>query len=513
MIAYTFLLLLPMLCYLAGAMTPASLGWPWTSRLAWLALLASVAAALLAFGQPLTTLPWLAASPLNLIISLLVSLIGLIVVRYSIAYLAGDPVQEHYRRRLQLCLAGVSLVVLSNHLLLLILGWSMISLSLHQLLVSYPDRFRAVLAAHKKFLFARLAESSLLLAALLLWDYHGTLLISEILSAYQQSPTLVWQQHAAAVLMALAALIKCAQLPVHGWLMQVVEAPTPVSALLHAGIINLGGYLMILMAPLINASAPARWLLLIVAGLTAVLAALIMTTRISIKVRLAWSTSAQMGLMLVECALGLHELALLHLLAHSCYKAHAFLSSGNAVQAHMDRQMTGVPVVRLGLWARNLAITASLTLTVLWLLPGSISPAQLSAFTLVAVALSLWLPAQPGSGALLRTLISALFLLLAYVAQKKLFAGLLPPVADAGWPAAFWTLLLFTLLLAGYGLLQMPRTALSYRWRQWLFAGLYLDEWVTRTTLKVWPVTLPVTAARKPGQPATTRKEPHERLA
>ena len=509
MILHTLLLLLPTLCYLLGAVGPSSGSWRRPTILAWLALLASLAAALLALGQPLASPVWLAATPLNLIISLLVSLIALIVVRYSVAYLAGDPAQAHYRRWLQLCLAGVSLVVVSNHLLVLILGWSTISISLHQLLVSYPDRFRAVLAAHKKFIFARLAEASLLLAALLLRDVHGTLLISDILAAYQDSPTLVWQQHAAALLMVQAALIKCAQLPVHGWLMQVVEAPTPVSALLHAGVINLGGYLMILMAPLINASAPARGLLLVVAGLTAVLAALIMTTRISIKVRLAWSTSAQMGLMLVECALGLHELALLHLLAHSCYKAHAFLSSGNAVLAHLDRLLGHTGDLHLAPWAGNLAITSGLTIAVLWLLPGSITPAQVSAFALVAVALSLWLPVQPGLASRLRHGATALLLLLAYVAQKRLFAGVLPPLPDAGWPAALWTLLLIALLLVGYGLLQMPRTALAYRWRQWLFAGLYLDEWVTRTTLKLWPVTLPVTAARKPGQPAPPRSEQH----
>ena len=509
MIVSALILLLPALLYLLGALSGRHGGWRAANLLAMLALLASTVAALMTLWRPLSSPAWLAAEPLNLIISLLVSLIGLIVVRYSISYLAGDPVQERYRRLLQLCLASVSLVVISNHLLMLVLVWSAISISLHQLLVSYPNRFRAVLAAHKKFIFARLAESSLLVAALLLWDHHDTFLISEILANYRGDEPLVWQQQTAAVLMALAALIKCAQLPVHGWLMQVVEAPTPVSAMLHAGIINLGGYLMILMAPLINASTPARWLLLVVAGLTAVLAALIMTTRISIKVRLAWSTSAQMGLMLVECALGLHELALLHLLAHSCYKAHAFLGSGSAVLSYMDRQLVGPAPERLSLWARNALLSGALTLGLLWLLPTKISPAEWSAWVLVAMALSLWLPAQTNSRELLRNTVSAAALLLAYLAQKTLFAGMLPATADAGWSAALWTMLLFALLLAGYGLLAMHRTALSYRWRQWLFAGLYLDEWVTRTTLKLWPVTLPVTAARKPGQPDSSRRDRH----
>ena len=109
----------------------------------------------------------------------------------------------------------------------------------------------------------------------------------------------------AAILLAITALIKCAQLPLHGWLIQVVEAPTPISALLHAGIINLGGFLLLSFAPLIAFSVDAQWVLLIIAGLSTLISALVMMTRISIKVKLAWSTCAQMGLMLIECALGL----------------------------------------------------------------------------------------------------------------------------------------------------------------------------------------------------------------
>ena len=512
MLLNTLILLLPSLCYLVGALSPARLGWPLARACAGLALLASLAAAGLALWQPLDPPAWVAGQPLNLIMSVLISLLGLVVVRYSAAYLAGDSAQQHYRVWLQACLASVSLVVISDHLLLLVLAWSSISVCMHQLLMSYPDRFRAVLAAHKKFIFARLAELCLMTAALLLWQHHDTFVISEILARYPAPDTLGLSEQAAAFLFACAALIKCAQLPVHGWLMQVVEAPTPVSALLHAGVINLGGYLLLLMAPLMASAPAAQWLLLVVAGLTSVLAALIMMTRISIKVRLAWSTSAQMGLMLVECALGLHELAVLHLLAHSCYKAHAFLNSGNAVHSHIDRQLTSTAPPVLTCWLRNLVICLLLVSTLVLALPVAVSPADLSMWLLVAVALSLWLPLNR-SQPLLPALAMAVVLLLAYAGLKSSFALLLPASPDAGWAAASWTAALALLLLAGHGLLVMHRTALAYRWRQWLFAGLYLDEWVTRTTLRLWPVDLPANAARKPGQTDTSRSEPHERLA
>ncbi len=134
------------------------------------------------------------------------------------------------------------------------------------------------------------------------------------------------------MLLAFAAILKTAQLPLHGWLIQVMEAPTPVSALLHAGVVNMGGFVLLRVAELIGLVPSAQWLLVIVGSLTAVLAGMVMLTRISIKVRLAWSTCAQMGFMLMEIGLGLYELALLHLVAHSLYKAYAFLSSGEAVE-------------------------------------------------------------------------------------------------------------------------------------------------------------------------------------
>src|SRR5690606_20955596 len=134
------------------------------------------------------------------------------------------------------------------------------------------------------------------------------------------------------VLVALAAILKTAQLPLHGWLIQVMEAPTPISALLHAGVVNLSGFVLLRMAPMLAQSDIAQALLVIVGSLSAALAALVMLTRISIKIRLAWSTCAQMGFMLMEIGLGLYELALLHLLAHSLYKAYSFLSAGDAVE-------------------------------------------------------------------------------------------------------------------------------------------------------------------------------------
>jgi len=135
----------------------------------------------------------------------------------------------------------------------------------------------------------------------------------------------------AAIALVIAALLKSAQFPVHGWLLEVMETPTPVSALLHAGIINAGGFLILRLSPVVSLSGGSLDTLAIVGGLTALFGSIVMLTQTSIKVRLAYSTIAQMGFMMLECGLAAFPAALLHIIAHSLYKAHAFLSSGSVI--------------------------------------------------------------------------------------------------------------------------------------------------------------------------------------
>ena len=135
----------------------------------------------------------------------------------------------------------------------------------------------------------------------------------------------------AAVLIALAALVKCAQMPVHGWLIQVVEAPTPVSALLHAGIINLGGFLLILFAPLTSTGGACAGFVLVVAGLTTVLASPGHGYPNQRESATGLVHECPNGPHVGRVCIGLYELALLHLVAHACYKAHAFLNAGEEV--------------------------------------------------------------------------------------------------------------------------------------------------------------------------------------
>ncbi len=130
----------------------------------------------------------------------------------------------------------------------------------------------------------------------------------------------------------MAALLKSAQFPTHGWLTEVMETPTPVSALLHAGVVNGGGFLLIRFADLMLQAPAVLAVLVLVGGFTAILAGAVMLTQSAIKSSLAWSTIGQMGFMIMQCGLALFPIALLHIVAHSLYKAHVFLGSGAAVE-------------------------------------------------------------------------------------------------------------------------------------------------------------------------------------
>ncbi|HTY94040.1 MAG TPA: proton-conducting transporter membrane subunit, partial [Steroidobacteraceae bacterium] len=182
--------------------------------------------------------------------SLLIAFLGWVIGAYSRRYLRGEPGQSRFAIPYLATLAAVSAVAASSNLGVLIVAWAASSAGLHHLLTFYRERPAAVIVAHKKFLASRLAEVLLLIAAILLYREWGTLDMAVITAHARVGMPLPRTAGAAAVLIGAAVLLKCAQLPLHGWLIQVMEAPTPVSALLHAGVVNLGGYVLIRLAPL-----------------------------------------------------------------------------------------------------------------------------------------------------------------------------------------------------------------------------------------------------------------------
>lgn len=448
---------------------------------------------LIVFGQ---TAPfsnaWISHRLLNATMLVLISFIAFIVLSYAKTNFEQDMDNQRFLRWFLLTVFAVMITVSSNNLLVFWLAWVAISLGMHQLLMFYPDRYRATLAAHKKFIFARLAELCLAAAFGLLYAQHQTLLISSILDAYPAT-SITWQQQLAAALLAVAALIKCAQLPIHGWLIQVVESPTPVSALLHAGVINMGGFLLLSFAPLFSQAQLAQWIVLIIAGITTVIAALVMMTRISIKVRLAWSTTAQMGLMLVECALALYELAFLHLLAHSCYKAYAFLNSGHAVDEALQKQYVGSDKPGLTTWLLSAMVT-TLLLCILYFTVGltlPLSPWLLISFAIV-FTLSTRLQQAPAISVVTSVLHGAALLASYYLLKISIGMLVSGDHQHYSFLQDMWISLLFAAMFVLYFFLQYhPHLPCCRKLFIALHSGFYLDEWATRLTLKLWSIEIP----------------------
>jgi NAD(P)H-quinone oxidoreductase subunit 5 len=348
----------------------------------------------------------------------------------------------------------------------------------------------------------------MLAAAVLLFMAFGTMDIDRIVRSAAAASVVPPVAEVAVLLIACAALLKCAQLPFHGWLIQVMEAPTPVSALLHAGVVNLGGFVLIRFAPLVDQVAAAGVLLVLVGTSTAVLAALVMTTRISVKVSLAWSTCAQMGFMLMQCGLGLWQMALVHLLAHSLYKAHAFLSAGAVVRRTMVSQLA-VPEAAPGplrmmagfLFGLGITLVAGVAFgalatpqgvqPIVWVMAGIVALALVPLVQLSSLQRGrLWLPGL---------VLGGLGVALASFGLHALFGLWLRPASSvtAAGGSSLW--LFVALAFGSLFLLQslirvMPQSRLARSLYPWFYGGLFLDEKFNQLAFRLWPPPAPARA-------------------
>lgn len=264
---------------------------------------------------------------------LMIAFLSFVIIKYSNNYLEGDDKQKLFLGRIASTIASVQLFVIAANLGQLVFSWILTSIFLHFLLIFYKNRKGAQILSKKKFIIARAGDLCIITASVILYNAFGTGHLQTIF----ENAHLVFQGvnshqlELAAILVVIAAALKSAQFPTHGWLIEVVETPTPVSALLHAGLLNAGPFLAVRMAFLLTESHYAPFLLISIGGFTALFASIAYLTQPTIKVALGYSSVAHMGFMLMICGFGLHAAAVLHLVAHSFYKAHAFLSSGSVI--------------------------------------------------------------------------------------------------------------------------------------------------------------------------------------
>ncbi len=275
----------------------------------------------------------------------MVAFLSYVIIKFSNNYLDGDQRQGIFFGRLAATIAAVQLLILSGNLGILFISWVLTSICLNKLLLYYPDRILAKIAAHKKFIVARLADVALLVSFVLLYSTIGTGNLEELfikIQSLNSNHVVPFNVQLAACFLAISALFKSAQFPAHGWLTEVMETPTPVSALLHAGLLNAGPFLIIRMAFIFETSQIAGTILIIMGGITALFASSVYLTQTSVKTALAYSSIAHMGFSLFLCGIGFYSAAMLHMVAHSFYKAHAFLSSGDLFEKELNPNLNNI---------------------------------------------------------------------------------------------------------------------------------------------------------------------------
>lgn len=277
---------------------------------------------------------------LSAIIFTMISIISFVVLKFSYNYLDGDERQGVFIKRLLVTIACIQLMVLSGNILLFLVTWILINLSFQKLLLFYPELKKAQIAGTKKNIISRLGEATFILAMFLVYREFGTGNLEEIFQQIKQLDTNTFslQLEISAILLVATAALCSAQFPFHGWLVEVMESPTPVSALLHAGLLNAGPFLMIRFSYILDAVQIAPVVLFIIGFISALFGAIVFITQSSVKTSLAYSSIAHMGFTLMVSGLGIYSASLLHLVGHSFYKAHSFLSSGSIIDKVRTKQ-------------------------------------------------------------------------------------------------------------------------------------------------------------------------------
>ena len=283
---------------------------------------------------------------------IVVTTIGMLVHLYSVGYMAHDPGRWRFFAYLNLFMFSMLLLVLGDSWLTVFAAWELVGLSSYLLIGFWYPKRSAALAAKKAFIVNRVGDVGFALGIMLIWVSTGTLNIRESfeLIAKLDSTTIA----AIALLVFCGAVGKSAQFPLHVWLPDAMEGPTPVSALIHAAtMVNAGVYLVARANP-IFALAPNVMVIVAAIGIfTAILAASIAFTQTDIKRVLAYSTVSQLGYMFAALGVGAFTAAIFHLMAHGFFKGLLFLGSGSVIHAvHEEQDMNNMG----GLW-RKIPIT------------------------------------------------------------------------------------------------------------------------------------------------------------
>jgi NAD(P)H-quinone oxidoreductase subunit 5 len=319
----------------------------------------------------------------TLLIWITVIFFSAVVSSYSRNYLEGF---KYHRKFTLLCLGftlAVMVFVMSNHILALTASWFAMGVFIAGL-IGVDSRWGEARQASRfaqRFFFS--GSALLGMGLFILANQTGQLTVSGIIASIDlvSEPLLIL----ASVCIITAAIIQSAMYPFHRWLLSAMTAPTPASALMHAGFVNGAGILLALLSSIFIASNTLT-LLFIIGGLTAVIAQFTKLLQVNVKQKLACSTIAQMGFMIMQCGLGFFNAAVAHLILHGFYKAYLFLSSGEEIEHSAPKKQ---PKIKIKPLQAAIVLVYGLAGAVLFsLLTGKTSFADSSIFLTLIVAIT-----------------------------------------------------------------------------------------------------------------------------
>ena len=284
--------------------------------------------------------------PLSTLLATVILGISLIVHIYSVRYMAEEGAYGQFFVLLDLMTGALLFMVIAGDLITLVIAWYLVGVLLYFLLGHDTRSQTAYRFAFWTLITYRIGDIPLIIAAALLYNAYDTWSLTTIFAEIMANPGAhqflgLPLTEVVAALIGLAAFARSAQFLLHTWLPYTMDGPTPVSALMHAGIVNAGGFLINRFAPVFIHSGDVLNWIFIVGLITAVFGSLLMLTQNDIKKALGYSTMGQMGFMIMECGIGAFSLAIYHMIAHGVFKGTMFLSAGGVIND--ARHNDGIP--------------------------------------------------------------------------------------------------------------------------------------------------------------------------
>src|SRR3954470_2318955 len=283
--------------------------------------------------RPVLSIPLgLVLDELSRTMLVLVTGVGAVIHIYSLGYMRDDAGKSRYFASLSFFMFSMLGIVLANNFVMMFIFWELVGVSSYLLIGHWFERDTAAAAAKKAFLTNRIGDFGFMLGILMAWTATGSILFSEINQELGRITSYPGYLTVAALLIFCGAMGKSAQFPLHVWLPDAMEGPTPISALIHAAtMVAAGVYMLVRVSFLFQASTEALWVISWIGTITAVMAGLIATQQNDIKRILAYSTLSQLGYMIMAVGLASGEAAMFHLFTHAFFKALLFLGAGSII--------------------------------------------------------------------------------------------------------------------------------------------------------------------------------------